>query len=54
MKEKAKARKHMSAEEKEALKERAQQFGTDLEQCMFDLYSEPGEGGRRVVAGKYK
>ena len=44
----------LTDEEKEALKERAQQFSTDLEQCMFDLYSEPGEGGRRVVAGKYK
>ena len=44
----------LSDEEKEGLNARAQQFGIDVEQCMFELYSEPGEGGRQVVAGKYK
>ncbi|KAI0334554.1 hypothetical protein GY45DRAFT_1269691 [Cubamyces sp. BRFM 1775] len=44
----------LTVEEKESLESRAKQFGTDLEQCMFELYSEPDKQGKHVAVGKYK
>ncbi len=44
----------LSTEEKEQLEAKAKKFGFDLEQCMYELYSEPDKQGRHVVGGKYK
>ncbi|KAI0766610.1 hypothetical protein BD413DRAFT_494258 [Trametes elegans] len=44
----------LTPEEKEELEKRAKQFGTDLEQSIYELYSEPDKQGKQVAAGKYK
>ena len=44
----------LTDEDKGLLKAKAAQFGLDLEQCMYELYAEPGEAGKRAVGGKYK
>ncbi|RPD64235.1 hypothetical protein L227DRAFT_571804 [Lentinus tigrinus ALCF2SS1-6] len=44
----------LTPEEKEQLDAKAKQFGIDLEQCMYELYSEPDKQGKHVVAAKYK
>ena len=44
----------MTDEEKEQLDTRAKRFGVDVEQCMYELYSEPDKQGKQVVAAKYK
>ncbi|KAI0708842.1 hypothetical protein C8T65DRAFT_649641 [Cerioporus squamosus] len=44
----------LTPEEKERLEAKAKQFGVDLEQCMYELYSEPDKQGKHVVAAKYK
>ena len=44
----------LTPEEKEELEARANQFGVELENCMYEQYSEPDKAGKQVVAGKYK
>ncbi|KAI0820319.1 hypothetical protein BC628DRAFT_1397687 [Trametes gibbosa] len=44
----------LTSEEKEGLETRARQFGHDLEQCLYELFSEPDKQGKQVAAGKYK
>lgn len=44
----------LTSEEKDQLEAKAKQFGVDLEQCMYELYSEPDKQGKHVVAAKYK
>ncbi|KAI0350712.1 hypothetical protein OH77DRAFT_1412629 [Trametes cingulata] len=44
----------LTPEEKEQLEARAKQFGSDLEQCIYELYSEHDKQGKQVAAGKYK
>ncbi|GBE86451.1 Transcription factor bye1 [Sparassis crispa] len=49
-----KKQEDLTDEDKQALEGKAKQFATDLEQCMYDLYSEPDKNGKHGVAGKYK
>ncbi|EMD38932.1 hypothetical protein CERSUDRAFT_104220, partial [Gelatoporia subvermispora B] len=49
-----KKQEELSDEEKEALEHRAKRFASDLEQCMYEIYSEPDKNGKHGVAGKYK
>ncbi|OBZ73643.1 Transcription factor bye1 [Grifola frondosa] len=44
----------LTDEEKERLEMNAKRFGADLEECMYELYSEPDKTGKQIVAGKYK
>jgi hypothetical protein len=44
----------LSEEEKAKVEEEAKQFATDLEQCVYDIYSEPDKQGRPSAGGKYK
>lgn len=44
----------MSDEEKSKLEDEARQFATDLEQCVYDIYSELDKQGNPSAAGKYK
>lgn len=44
----------LTPEEKEQLEMKARQAGADLEQSIYDLYSEPDKQGKQVAAGKYK
>ncbi len=44
----------LSPEEKEQLEAKANLFGVDLENCMYELYSEPDKAGKQIVGGKYK
>ncbi|KAF7794232.1 hypothetical protein EIP86_005364 [Pleurotus ostreatoroseus] len=44
----------LTEEEKETLKDRASKFASDLEECMYELYSEPDKFGKHGVAAKYK
>ncbi|TBU36507.1 transcription factor S-II, central domain-containing protein, partial [Dichomitus squalens] len=44
----------LTSEEKEQLEAKANQFGVELENCMYELYSEPDKSGKQVVGGKYK
>ncbi|KAI0629132.1 hypothetical protein C8Q77DRAFT_307544 [Trametes polyzona] len=50
----AKKTEELTPEEKEQLETRAKHFGADLEQCIYELYSEPDKQGKHVAAGKYK
>ncbi|OCH87397.1 hypothetical protein OBBRIDRAFT_759875 [Obba rivulosa] len=49
-----KKQEELSDEEKEILEQKAERFASDLEQCMYELYSEPDKSGKHGVAGKYK
>ena len=44
----------LTLEEKEQLEAKANQFGIELENCVYELYSEPDKSGKPVVGGKYK
>lgn len=44
----------LSPEEKEQLESKANLFGVDLENCMYELYSESDKAGKQIVGGKYK
>lgn len=44
----------LNDEEKEALIEESRQFAKDLEQCVFNIYSEPDKNGHPHAGGKYK
>ncbi len=44
----------LTDEEKEILRERAKKFTSELEECMYELYSEPDKFGKHSVAAKYK
>ncbi|KAF7308779.1 Transcription elongation regulator [Mycena kentingensis (nom. inval.)] len=44
----------LSAAENAQLEEDAKQFAADLEQCVYDEYSEPDKAGRLSAAAKYK
>jgi hypothetical protein len=44
----------LSDEEKEALLEESRQFSRDLENCVFEIYSEPDKSGHPHAGGKYK
>jgi len=44
----------LSEEEKEALINEAKQFARDLEDCVYDIYSEPDKQGKPHAGGKYK
>jgi hypothetical protein len=40
--------------EKTALEEAANRFATELEQCVYDIYSEPDAKGKIHAGSKYK
>lgn len=40
--------------ERKALEDRAKAFATDVEQCVYDIYSEPDSKGKPSAGGKYK
>ncbi|KAF8892270.1 hypothetical protein BD779DRAFT_1511945 [Infundibulicybe gibba] len=44
----------LTEDEKGALLEEAKQFAMDLEQCVYDIYSEPDKQGMPSAGGKYK
>lgn len=44
----------LSDEEKDALIKESQQFSQDLENCVFEIYSEPDKSGNPHASGKYK
>ncbi|KAJ6610202.1 hypothetical protein B0H10DRAFT_2061219, partial [Mycena sp. CBHHK59/15] len=44
----------LTEEEEAKVEEEAKQFATDLEQCVYDIYSEPDKLGRPSAGGKYK
>ena len=44
----------LSEEEMEALINEANQFAQDLENCIYDIYSEPDKQGNVIAGGKYK
>ncbi|KAI0666802.1 hypothetical protein C8Q78DRAFT_994559 [Trametes maxima] len=44
----------LTSEEKEQLETNAKLFGTELEQSIYELYSELDKQGKQVAAGKYK
>lgn len=44
----------LSDEEREALLEESRQFSQDLENCVFEIYSEPDKSGHPHAGGKYK
>jgi hypothetical protein len=44
----------LTEEEKAKVEEEAKQFATDLEQCVYDIYSEPDKQGKSSAGGKYK
>lgn len=49
-----KSLEELTDEEKETLRERAKRFTSELEECMYELYSEPDKFGKHSVAAKYK
>ncbi|KAI0924713.1 hypothetical protein AcW1_006750 [Taiwanofungus camphoratus] len=49
-----KKQEDVTDEEKEKLNGKAKQFAADLEQCMYEIYSEPDKTGKHAAAGKYK
>jgi hypothetical protein len=44
----------LSDEDKTRLEEEAKVFTAELEQCIFDIYSEPDKHGKPSVGPKYK
>lgn len=44
----------LTDEDKHKLEEAAKEFSTGLEQCVFDIYSEPDKAGRPHAGAKYK
>jgi hypothetical protein len=44
----------LSDEDKQAVERAAHAFTTELEQVMFELYSERDQKGKSAVGGKYK
>ncbi|KAJ7116022.1 hypothetical protein C8R44DRAFT_555763, partial [Mycena epipterygia] len=44
----------LTEEEKAKVEEEAKQFATDLEQCVYDIYSEPDKQGKPSAGGRYK
>ncbi|KAF4610431.1 hypothetical protein D9613_007039 [Agrocybe pediades] len=44
----------LSEEKKQALIDAANQFAGDLENCVFEIYSEPDKNGNPHAGGKYK
>lgn len=44
----------MTDEEKEALTNASKRFTAELEQCIFDIYSEPDKNNAPHPGGKYK
>ena len=50
----AKKLEELSDEEKDALIKESQQFSQDLENCVFEIYSEPDKSGNPHASGKYK
>ncbi|KAJ6518807.1 hypothetical protein C8R45DRAFT_5653 [Mycena sanguinolenta] len=44
----------LSEEDKARVEDAAKQFATELEQCVYDIYSEPDKQGRPSAGGKYK
>lgn len=50
-----KKREDLTPEEKEKLEEKGRRFATELEECVFDTYSEPDpKTGHHIVGMKYK
>lgn len=46
--------KVLTDEEKEKVESEAKLFATELEQCVYDIYSEPDKAGKLSAGGKYK
>lgn len=44
----------LTDEDREKLEAAAKRVAADLEQCIYELYSEPDKSGKRIAAGKYK
>lgn len=44
----------LTEDEKAKVEDAARRFATDLEQCVYEAYSEPDKHGRPSAAGKYK
>ncbi|KAH8093285.1 hypothetical protein BXZ70DRAFT_392172 [Cristinia sonorae] len=51
---KKKTEEDLTPEEKQSIEEKAKQFTTELEECMFELYAEPDKHQKPSVGGKYK
>ncbi|KAF4593002.1 hypothetical protein EYR38_008709 [Pleurotus pulmonarius] len=49
-----KPQEELTDEDKRKLEEAAKEFSTGLEQCVFDIYSEPDKAGRPHAGAKYK
>jgi hypothetical protein len=49
-----KKQEDLTEEDKDKLKEEAKQFAIELEQCVYDIYSEPDKQGHPSAGGKYK
>jgi len=49
-----KAPEELTEEDQEQLREEAKNFATELELCVYDIYSEPDKQGKPSVGGKYK
>ncbi|KIM44727.1 hypothetical protein M413DRAFT_9028 [Hebeloma cylindrosporum] len=50
----AKKLEELTDEEKDALVNESRQFATELESCVFEIYSEPDKAGQPHAGGKYK
>lgn len=50
----SKKTEELTPEEKELVEGKAKVFVGDLEQCLFDLYSEPDKAGKPHAGAKYK
>lgn len=44
----------LTDEEKTLISEQTHRFATELEQCIYDIYSEPDKQGESHAGGKYK
>ncbi|EGN96781.1 hypothetical protein SERLA73DRAFT_16037, partial [Serpula lacrymans var. lacrymans S7.3] len=44
----------LTSEDKTRLEQEAKDFATELEQCVFDIYSEPDKLGKQSAGSKYK
>ena len=44
----------LTEEDRTLLKDEGTKFAIELEQCMYDIYSEPDKQGRPSASGKYK
>lgn len=49
-----KALEDLTDGEQGSVRDQARRFATELEQCVYDIYSEPDKYGKSSAGGKYK